>query len=82
MDRKAIIATLESRRFWLAILGVAEAINQAVGAHVPSSVFAAIESMIGILAVGDTVVSATHASATPTPPATVSAPQQTMGTAK
>ena len=83
MDRKATIATLESRRFWLAVLGVAEAINQAAGWHLSSGVFAAIESMIGLLAAGDTVVSASHVSvATPVAVSTGLATtntQQTMG---
>ena len=80
MDRKQIIATLESRRFWLAIIAVAEAINQAAGWHVPNTVFLSIEGVIGVLLSGDTVISAVHAAnlAQPTTPVWPLAPVQTQ----
>ena len=93
MNRKQLIAALESRRFWIAVLGVAEAVNQAAGLHVPGNVFTAIEAFIGLLFTGDTVVSAVHAAnvhqpeapanvtVSPTTNTVAASTQPTMGTA-
>ena len=61
-----LIATIESRRFWIALLGLAAAVAQAIGHPIPSGVFDAGEAFLAVLFAGDSYVVGQHVGNTTT----------------